>query len=101
MYNSEKFIETCLDSILNQTFENFELIIVDDCSTDRSLKIVLNYQDSRIKIIHQFKNSGESSSRNLGLANARGKYVYFMDNDDAILEDNLENFYRVRKYNRR
>ena len=95
LYNAEKYIETCIVSILNQTFENFELIVVDDCSTDKSLEIVRNYQDPRIKIIHQFKNSGESSSRNLGLANARGKYVYFMDNDDAILEDNLENFYRA------
>ncbi len=79
LYNAEKYIETCINSILTQTFQNFEVIVVDDCSTDRSLEIVRNYQDPRIKIIHQFTNSGESSSRNLGLANARGKYVYFMD----------------------
>ena len=95
LYNAEKYIETCINSILTQTFQNFEVIVVDDCSTDRSLEIVRNYQDPRIKIIHQFTNSGESSSRNLGLANARGKYVYFMDDDDAILENNLENFYRA------
>ena len=95
LYNAEKYIETCIVSILNQTFENFEVIVVDDCSTDNTLEIVQKFDDPRIKIVHQFKNSGESASRNLGLANARGKYVYFMDDDDAILEDNLENFYRA------
>ena len=95
LYNAEKYIETCIISILNQTFENFELIIVDDCSTDRSLEIVQTYKDPRIKIVSQFKNSGESASRNLGLANARGKYVYFMDDDDALLPDCLETFFKA------
>ena len=95
LYNAEKYIEACINSVLTQTFADFELIIVDDCSNDRSLEIVQGYQDPRIKIIHQIKNSGESSSRNLGLANARGKYVFFMDHDDAALNGLLETFYQT------
>ena len=92
-YNAEKYIETCIDSILQQTFEDFELIIVDDKSTDRSLEIIRNYRDPRIKIYQQIKNSGESSSWNLGLQISQGKYVYFMDHDDAILKNTLQIFF--------
>ena len=97
MYNVEKYIETCIDSILLQTFQNFEVIVVDDCSTDRSLEVVRKKYSNelRVKIFHQIKNSGESAARNLGLINARGKYVYFMDSDDAILENTLETFYNA------
>ena len=93
LYNAEKYIETCIDSIRSQTFKDFELIIIDDKSTDRSLEIVRNYRDPRIKIYQQIKNSGESSSRNFGLTVSTGKYVYFMDDDDAILKNTLEIFY--------
>ena len=93
LYNAEKYIAECIDSILEQTFEDFELIIVDDKSTDRSLEIVRNYRDPRIKIYQQIKNSGESSSRNFGLTVSSGKYVYFMDDDDFILPKCLETFF--------
>ncbi len=97
MYNVEKYVETCIDSILVQTFQDFEIIIVDDCSTDRSLEIVQKKysNDPRIKIYKQLKNSGDCASRNLGLINSRGKYVYFMDSDDAILSNCLETFYNA------
>ena len=92
MYNDEKFIQTCMDSVLNQTFKNFEVIIVDDCSTDNSMEILQKYKDSRVKIYHRSRNLGESASRNVGLDLSSGKYVYFMDHDDAILENTLETF---------
>ena len=94
MYNVKKYIETCLNSILAQTFQDFEVIIVDDCSTDKSLEVVQKFKDPRIKIYQQIKNSGESA-RNLGLINSRGKYIYFMDSDDAILPNTLETLYNA------
>ena len=97
MYNAEKFIELCIGSILAQTFQNFEVVIVDDCSTDRSLEIVKKEysNDPRIKVYRQLKNSGDHATRNLGLINSQGKYVYFMDSDDVILENTLEVFYNA------
>lgn len=95
MYNAERFINLCIDSILQQTFQDFEIIIIDDCSTDQSFEIVAHYKDPRIKIFKQIKNSGESSSRNFGLKVASGKYVYFMDHDDLILPKTLEILYLI------
>ena len=92
LFNSEKFIETAVESVLLQTFKDFELLLIADCSTDSTLEIVSKYDDPRIKIIHQIKNSGESSSRNLGIEVANGKYIYFMDHDDMILPETLEIF---------
>ncbi len=93
MFNSERFIETCVNSILNQTFQDFELILIDDCSNDNTLEIVRKFDDPRIKIYQQIKNSGESSSRNLGLRISQGKYVYFMDHDDGIRPKLLQTFF--------
>ena len=93
MYNVEKYIAECIESILGQTFENFELIIIDDKSTDRSLEIVRNYRDPRIKIYQQIKNSGEGASRNLGIEVSTGKYISFVDSDDIILPNTLETLY--------
>ncbi|MBR1420269.1 MAG: glycosyltransferase family 2 protein [Selenomonadaceae bacterium] len=92
MFNVEKYIGICIDSILAQTFTDFEVIVVDDCSTDRSYEIVSKYTDLRIKLVRQIKNSGESDSRNFGLKIASGEYVYFMDSDDAIVPNTLEIF---------
>ena len=92
LYNSEKFIKSAIESVLLQSFRDFELILVDDCSTDSTLEIVSKYDDPRIKIFHQKQNSGESSSRNLGIEVANGKYIYFMDHDDMILPETLEIF---------
>lgn len=98
MYNAEKFIEPCLISVLGQTFTNFEIIVVDDCSTDNSYKIVESYipkSGGRLKLIQMKNNSGNPAAPyNRGLAFARGKYVYFVDNDDLILNYTLEYFYK-------
>ena len=85
MYNAQRYIETCVRSVLNQTFGDFELICVDDCSTDETLKIVIGLaqQDRRIKIVRHAKNSGAASEpRNTGIRMSRGKYIAFLDSDD-------------------
>lgn len=93
VYNSEKTLNRCIDSILSQTFSDFELIIVDDGSTDSSSKICNNYaeQDVRVKVFHK-PNGGISSARNLGLENVSGKWVTFCDSDDYVDTDWLEIF---------
>jgi glycosyltransferase involved in cell wall biosynthesis len=88
VYNSENTLRRCLDSILSQTFRNFECIIVDDGSTDKSLSICNSYSqsDKRIKVIHQ-NNAGVSSARNTGLNNSLGEYIAFVDSDDLVLPE--------------
>lgn len=85
VYNSEPYLEKCLDSIMGQTYKKLEIICVDDDSTDNSLVILKKYAaiDDRIKVIHK-KNEGVSIARNTGLENANGDYVLFVDNDDWI-----------------
>lgn len=85
IYNSEKNLKKCLDSIVKQTYNNLEIILVDDGSNDNSLRIMKEYQmkDKRIKIIEK-GNSGVSSSRNVGLINSTGEYITFIDSDDTI-----------------
>ncbi len=92
-YNSEKFIRESILSILNQSHKDFELIIIDDCSKDRSLIIARQYRegDNRIKIIENKKNIGAGESRNRGLKIARGKYIAILDSDDIADEKRLEN----------
>ena len=91
IYNVEEFLARALDSLLSQTFEDFEAICIDDGSPDGSKKILRKYaaKDSRIKIFSQ-SNRGVSAARNTGLAKARGQYVYFMDPDDYIHPQLLE-----------
>ena len=91
VYNSEKFIRKCLDSILAQTFNDFEVIIIDDGSTDNSSKIFETYskEDSRIQIYH-FENAGVSISRRRGISLAQGEYLVFVDSDDTIYPELLE-----------
>ena len=85
IYNSEKYLEECLDSIINQTYNNLEIILVNDGSTDRSLSIIEKYSrlDKRIKYIYQ-KNSGVGEARNAGLDNSTGEYISFIDSDDYV-----------------
>lgn len=85
VYNVEKYLPMCLNSILAQTYKNFEVICVDDGSTDDSLALLQKYaeKDARIKVIHQ-KNGGVSAARSCGIDNASGDYIYFMDSDDFI-----------------
>ena len=92
LYNSERFIGKCVESLLKQTYSNCEIIIVDDGSTDSSLKIVEKYaqQDERVKVFSGTKYSGVSAVRNVGLNNANGDYVCFVDSDDYVSKYFLE-----------
>lgn len=94
VFNVEKYLNECLDSICNQTFEDIEIICVNDGSTDNSLVILEEYasKDSRIKIISQ-QNQGLAASRNCGFAHSIGKYVYFIDSDDYLELDALKKLY--------
>ena len=91
VYNVEKYLKRCLESIINQTYRELEIILVDDGSKDESGKICEQYGkiDKRIKIIHK-ENGGLSSARNVGLADAKGKYISFVDSDDWIAKDMYE-----------
>lgn len=91
MYNSQKVLSFCVTSILQQTFTDFELILVDDCSTDKTLDVAKNFDDARIKILRTEKNIGYPGAvRNIGLDAAAGDYVFFMDHDDIILPNAFE-----------
>lgn len=93
VYNVEKYLESCLESIKSQTFTDYELILINDGSTDESVAIMRRYAktDARIRIISQ-SNRGVSAARNLGLSVAEGEYVLFVDSDDTILPDALERY---------
>lgn len=96
VYNGEQFIHKCIDSILSQTFDDFELIIVDDGSSDNCAKICDEYaeKDSRVVVVHG-TNKGVSIARNIGLAVATGEYVAFCDGDDYFKENLLERTYKT------
>lgn len=91
VYNVEKYLAKCLDSIREQSYKNFEVILIDDGSTDSSVEICKEYcsTDDRFKLITK-KNGGASTARNVGLKNATGKYIYFLDSDDWLKNNALE-----------
>ncbi|MEE3342814.1 MAG: glycosyltransferase family 2 protein [Bacilli bacterium] len=89
VYNSEKFLDKCIQSVLNQSYQNFELVLVNDGSTDNSLSIIEKYtKDNRIKLINK-KNSGVSDTRNVGIEVATGDLIMFLDSDDYFEENYL------------
>lgn len=90
VYNGEKYLREAIDSILYQSFQNFEFIIVDDASTDRSLQIIQSYKDKRIILLQNEQNRGNYPSRNRGLTIATGKYICVMDADDVAYPKRLE-----------
>lgn len=97
VYNVEKYIDECIQSIINQTYQEFELILIDDGSTDKSLQICMKYaeKDKRVKVFHQ-ENSGPSVARNKGIKNAKGQYLIFVDGDDFFInQHDLQNIYRI------
>lgn len=100
IYNSEKTLKRCIDSILSQTFSDFELLLIDDGSTDTSGKICDNYalKDRRVQVFHK-RNGGVGSARNFGLDKARGEWVAFCDSDDYVDDNWLSAFTRHCKDN--
>ena len=93
VYNTEKYLRECLDSVVNQTLQNIEIICINDCSTDNSLQILQEYanKDGRIKIINNEKNLGSAESRNKGILLTTGEYIGFIDSDDYISLDYYDN----------
>ena len=91
VYNSQEYLRECLDSILNQTFDDYEIICINDGSSDNSYEILKEYEnkDKRVVVYNQ-TNKGASTARNLGMANSNGKYITFMDSDDCIEKDTYE-----------
>ena len=94
IYNVEKYLEKCLNTIINQTYKNLEIILIDDGSTDNSSTICDEYckKDKRIKVIHK-NNEGVSSARNKGIELSKGKYIVFIDPDDYVTDDHIEGLY--------
>lgn len=92
VYNAEKFLEDTICSVQNQTYEDWEMILVDDRSTDNSKEIItrLSKEDSRIKYIELAENSGAAVARNTAIENATGRFIAFLDADDKWTEDKLE-----------
>ena len=105
VYNVEPYVEKCITSVLRQTLRGFELILVDDCGTDRSMSVIgallarefPNGVPGRIRILHNPHNMGAGPSRNNGMDAASGEYIAFIDSDDYIAEDYLEALYREAK----
>lgn len=98
IYNVEQYLRACVDSVLCQTYTNFEVILVDDGSTDRSASICDNYRkkDKRVRVIHK-DNGGATSARITGIEKARGEYTIYVDGDDWIESDELMQIYHVLK----
>lgn len=87
-FNSEKYLKKCIDSLINQKFSNYELLLIDDCSTDDSKAIALDF-DRKFKNIHYIEGNGNgvSDARNVGVSFSQGKYISFVDSDDSVKED--------------
>ena len=96
VYNAEKFISRCIESLLNQTYQNFEILLINDGSTDKSLEICEEYlkKDNRIKLFSQ-DNGGLSSARNLGLKFSSGDFLSFIDSDDFIFPEMMEDLIKI------
>src|SRR6187397_2012165 len=90
VYNAEKYLREAIDSILNQTYRNFEFIIINDASTDGSEAIINSYKDERIRLISNSQNLRLTASLNKGIDLAKGKYIARMDADDASLPERLQ-----------
>ena len=89
-YNTERYIRDSIDSVLAQTYTNWELLIIDDCSPDNSNEIIESYNEPRIRLLKNKKNLGAACSRNYGLREAKGRYIAFLDSDDTWVKDKLE-----------
>tara|TARA_Y100000590_G_scaffold201045_1_gene228463 strand:- start:2556 stop:3410 length:855 start_codon:yes stop_codon:yes gene_type:complete len=99
VYNVEKYLSKCLDSVCNQTLKDIEIICINDCSQDNSLEVLQKYaeEDSRIKLVDFKENKGVSVARNTGISLATGEYIGFIDSDDYIDFDFYEKLYKLAK----
>lgn len=99
VYNAEKYLEKCLDSVINQTLKEIEIICIDDCSTDNSYSILKEYikKDNRIVVFKNKTNHGAGYTRNVGLNFSKGEYIGFVDSDDYIDEKYYEELYNTAK----
>ena len=100
LYNKEKIIERSLQSVLSQNYDDFEVVVVNDGSTDRSVEIVKSISDPRITLIEQ-ENGGPSKARNTGVKNAKGEWILFLDADDELLPGALRHLFSLAKKNKR
>lgn len=90
VYRAEKYVEEAVNSILNQSFQDFELLIIDDKGGDNSVDIVRSIHDSRIRVLENDRNRGIAYATNVGLSHAQGKYIALMDDDDIAMKDRLQ-----------
>lgn len=93
VYNGEKYLKQAVDSILSQTFKDFEFVIVNDCSSDSTVDIIKSYNDKRILIYNNETNLGQTKSLNIGLKHAKGRYIFRMDADDYSMPERIEKQY--------
>ena len=100
-FNAEKYIKSTIESVISQTYQNWEMLIVDDCSSDNTIQIVEGYCniDSRIRIIKHTINQGVAAARNTALAEAKGEYIAFLDSDDIWAPQKLDTQYRFMEDN--
>ena len=101
VYNSERYLRDCLESLLNQTLTELEIILVDDASTDKSFEIIVEYKSKypKIKIFKSEQNKGQGASRNIGMSLATEEYIGFLDSDDYVAPIMYENLYNSAKEN--
>jgi glycosyltransferase involved in cell wall biosynthesis len=99
VYNIEKYIRRCVESVVKQSYKNLEIILINDCSTDGSPELCdkLATKDNRIKVIHQPENQGLSVSRNTGVEHSTGEIIAFIDGDDYVVEDYIARLYGLMK----
>lgn len=96
-YNAEKTIASSIESVLRQTYRNFELLIIDDCSTDNTLDIIAQYNDCRIRVFTHSRNMGVSHTRHQGILEAKGDWIAILDSDDLWAYDKLEKQFKRQK----
>lgn len=99
VYNAEKFIEDTINTVINQTYDNYEIILIDDCSTDNSVNIINKYLTSNIKLYKNKENIGVGLTRNVGIKHSKGDYIAFLDADDLWDKEKLEKQFKFMRNN--
>lgn len=99
VYNTEKYLKNCIDSLLKQNFEDYEIIVINDLSPGNAEEIIKSYNDKKIVYIKNKTNKGIGYNRNLGIKKAKGEYVCFIDSDDYVREDFISKMYNYSKEN--